>query len=242
MSIPTELPTAPVSFVPIPVQREADEMARRTGAQPEITYDGAIIGLTHESGTARIEVVFRYGSRGWTRADYRLFYNNVPVDETPSWELYRALAKRQSAPGTASLPVLAPYGDHDTLPTGIRQQLAVLQQRLDGRTDITVHVGRDDEGHYVIALVSPKVTMHMVFECRRRHGRPYAVPAGIDPIRVVTADGKDLTREIQGKLRHALAQLLAARPGTSLADGGDGQTQGAQSGGPTSRKGTVLRL
>ncbi|MFD0441247.1 hypothetical protein [Streptomyces chartreusis] len=242
MSTRTELPTAPELFVPLPVQREADEMARQTGTQPEITYDGPTICLTHDSGTVRIEMVFRYGSRGWTRADCSLFYNSVPVDETHSWELYRALAKGQSTPGTASLPILTPYGDHDTLPTEIRQQLAVLQQRLDGRTDITVHVGRDDEGHYVIALGSPKATVHMVFECRRRHGRPYAVPAGIDPIRVVTADGRDLTREIQGKLRHALAQLLAAPPGASSADGGDGQTQGAQSGGPASRKGTVLRL
>ncbi|MFE9880175.1 hypothetical protein [Streptomyces sp. NPDC005784] len=242
MSTPTELPTAPELFVPLPVQREADEMVRQTGAQPAITYDGPTICLTHDSGTVRIEMAFRYGSRGWKRASCRLFHNSVPVDETPSWERYSTLAKEQSAPGTASLPVLTAFGDHDTLPTEIRQQLAVLQQRLDGRTDITVRIGRDDEGHYVIALASPKVTVHMVFECRRRHGRPYAVPAGIDPIRVVTADGRDLTRQVQGKLHQALAQLLAAPPGAGAADGGAGLAEGAQAGGPASRKGTVLRL
>ncbi|MFF0125842.1 hypothetical protein ACFYTG_08985 [Streptomyces mirabilis] len=242
MSTPTELPTAPELLVPLPVQREADEMARQTGAQPAITCDGPTICLTHDNGTVRIEMVFRYGSRGWKRANFRLFHNSVPVDETPSWDLYRALAKGQSTPGTASLPVLTPFGDHDTLPTEIRQQLAVLQQRLDGRTDITVRVGRDDEGHYVIALASAKATVHMVFECRRRHGSPYAVPASIDPIRVVTADGRDLTRQVQGKLRQALAQLLAAPPGAGAADGGAGLAEGAQAGGPSSRKGTVLRL
>ncbi|UIX34289.1 hypothetical protein [Streptomyces sp. GQFP] len=238
-----EVPSGAHEFVPIPVQREAAAMAERTGAEPFIEHKStSVIHVSHTNGRLRVEVAFRRGSRGWQQSGGRLLKDGKPQECMDVWARYNELAESlpPTADGPAQLPVLPPLGE-DEFPTEIQHSLALLRQRLCGRSDVAVHVGQDDKGRYILVMASPNATVHMVFETQRRHGRKGAKPAGTDPIRVVTADGRDLTDEANGKLKKALSQLLAAPPGSG--GGADaGGAQEAQAGGPSSRKGTVLRL
>lgn len=240
-----QTPTEQGLVIPLSVQREAETMARESGVKPLITYDSeAAIRLTHVNGRLRIETVVRRGSRGWRRSDYQLFQDGERRPTTASWVEYRALLERlpADAAGPAALPVLTPLGEHDVLPMEIRQNLSQCEKTLYGRGDISVSVGRDGKGRYVIAVASAKATLHMAFETQRRSGRKGTGIASTNSVRVVTVDGKDLTEEIEGKLKKALARLLAEPPGISTPDVGTGGAQGAQGGGPSDRKGTVLRL
>jgi hypothetical protein len=228
------------------VQREADTMARATGIRPVITHaDRAAIRLTHVNGRLRIEVVFRRSSSGWKRSEYQLFQDDERRATPESWSEYAALLERlpSDAAGPAVLPDLTPLDEQTTLPAEILRLLGQCQKRLRGREDASVSVGRDSKGRYVLAIGGPKACMHMTFETQRRHGRKCAAIAPTNSIRVVTAEGKDLTEEIQGKLNKALARLLSESPGgAGTTEAGTGSAQGAQGGGPSDRKGTVLRL
>ncbi|WP_051105994.1 hypothetical protein [Streptomyces hokutonensis] len=227
------------------MQREADVMTRRTAVSPVITHDGeAAIRLTHVNGRLRIETVFRRSSRGWKRSDYQLFQDGERRLATATWEEYDALLERLSSDASqpAVLPVLTPLSEQDALPMEILQNLEQCERRLAGREDIAVCVGRDDKGRYVIAISSSKAALHLAFETQRRSGRKGVCVASTNSVRVVTAEGKDLTEEVQGKLAKALTRLMAEPPGTSTAEAGTGGAQGPQGGGPSDRKGTILRL
>lgn len=242
-----EIPQVPSTqrlFIPLPVQREADIMARETGIEPVIAYEGAVaIHLTHVNGRLRIETVFRRSSRGWKRSDYQLFHDGERRLTPQSWPEYHALVERMSADVDApvTLPALIPVGDPETLPVEIRKELRQCETRLNGRDDISVCVGRDGKGRYVIAVTSSNATLHVAFETRYRSGRKGATSASTNSVRVVTTDGKDLTDEVEGKLNKALARLLGGHPGAPAMDVGAGRVREAQGGGPADRKGTVLR-
>jgi hypothetical protein len=150
---------------------------------------------------------------GWKRSDYQLFQDGERRSTPASWPAYRALLERlpADAAGPATLPVLTPLGEQDALPTEIRQNLGQCEKRLAGREDISVSVGRDGKGRYVIAIASSKTTMHMAFETQRRSGRKGAGIASTNSVRVVTADGKDLTEEIEGKLNGSPDSSLSLR-------------------------------
>ncbi|MGW0876775.1 hypothetical protein ACWD3Z_40855 [Streptomyces sp. NPDC002740] len=132
-----------------------------------------------------------------------------------------------TAGGPAQLPTLTPL-DKDACPTELRPSFAILRRRLHERTDVAVSAGRDDKGRFVLVVASSEASVHMRFETEWRHGRQFASPATIDPIRVVTADGKDLTEEANGELKEALSRLLAAPPGSgaseAVADSAQGNT------------------
>ncbi|MFJ9151767.1 hypothetical protein ACIRP7_27775 [Streptomyces sp. NPDC102270] len=151
------------------MKREADLMARRTGVRPVIAYEGAVaIRLTHVNGRLRIETVFRRSSRGWKRSDYQLFQDGKRRPVPQSWPEYRALVERLcSDPGApAALPALVPIADSEMLPVEIRKELRQRETRLNGRHDISVCVGRDGKGRYVLAVTSSKATLHVAFETR----------------------------------------------------------------------------
>ncbi|MFF7174816.1 hypothetical protein [Streptomyces pseudovenezuelae] len=230
-------------FIPLPVLREADLMTRETGVRPVIAYEGADIRLTHVNGRLRIETVFRRSSRGWKRSDYQLFQDGERRPVPRSWLEYHALVERLSADADApaTLPALVPISDSETLPVEIRKELRQCVTRLNGRDDISVCVGRDAKGRYVLAVTSSKATLHMAFETLYRSGRKGVITASTNPVRVVTTEGKDLTDEVEGKLSKALAQLLSGHPSTSATDASTGRVQGAQGGGPADRRGTVQR-
>lgn len=239
-----QAPSVQGLFIPLPVQREADIMARETGVKPAIAHEGAVaIRLTHVNGRLRIETVFRRSSRGWKRSDYQLFHDGERRLTPQSWPEYRALVERLcvDAAVPATLPALVPIGDPETLPVEIRKELRQCETRLNGRDDISVCVGRDGKGRYVIAVTSSKAALHVAFETRYRSGRKGATTASTNSVRVVTTDGKDLTDEVEGKLNKALARLLGGHPGAPAMDVGAGRVQEAQGGGPADRKGTVLR-
>ncbi|MFG2783825.1 hypothetical protein ACGFY7_39090 [Streptomyces prunicolor] len=209
-----------------------------------ITFEGeAAIRITHVNGRLRIETLLRRSSRGWKRSSYQLFQDGERRPTPDSWPEYRALVERLSADADtpAVLPGLDPIDDHDTLPAEIRRELRQCETRLRGRDGISFGVGRDGKGRYVLAITSSTVTLHVAFETRYRSGRKGVTTASANPVRVVTADGKDLTDEVEGKLSTALARLLAGHPGSSAVDAGAGRVHGAQGGGPEDRKGTVLR-
>lgn len=239
-----EVPSEEKEFVPIPVRRQAAAIAERTGAQPFIEHESTTaIRVIHTSGRLRVEVPFRRGSRGWQQSGCLLLLKDGKLHEyTDLWATYTELAQSlpPAADGPAHLPVLPPL-DEDEFPTEVQRNLAFLRQRLSGRSDVAVHVGQDDKGRYVLVMASTKATVHMVFEPEWRHGRKGAKLTATDPIRVVTADGRDLTEEANGKPKEALSRLLAAPPGSGAGEADAGNTQGAQAGGPSSRKGTVQR-
>jgi hypothetical protein len=219
-------------------------MARNTGITPVITYEGeAAIRLTHLNGRLRIEALLRRSSRGWKRSDYQLFQDGERRPTPDSWPEYRALAERlcTDAGAPAALPALDPIGDPETLPVEIRKELRRCETRLNGRDNISVCVGRDAKGRYVIAITSSKATLHLTLETQYRSGRKGVTTASTNSVRVVTTDGNDLTDEVEGKLSTALARLLAGHPGAPAVDVGAGRVRGAQGGGPADRKGTVLR-
>lgn len=246
MSPPTEVPSGQQLFMPPQVQREAERMASLTGVEPIVAYESkATIRITHENGPLRIESVYRRGSRGWQRSGSSLFQDGERREPLESWEEYFKLQEEISTTSCrpASLPTLNPLRQEDSsLPAEIRQNLALMRHRLGGRSDVDVRVGLDGKGRYVLAVSSAKATMHMAFDTYRGNGKKRVCIADTDPIRLVTTDGRDLTEEVQGKLREALAQLLAEPPSVDAAGGGSANAQGAQAGGPASRKGTVLRL
>ncbi|MFE9601476.1 hypothetical protein [Streptomyces hokutonensis] len=244
MSDTRQLPTEQKPFIPLQVQREADVMARNTGITPVITYEGeAAIRLTHVNGRLRIEAVLRRSSRGWKRSDYQLFQDGERRPTPDSWPEYRALAERLcgDVAAPAALPILNPISDPEPLPVEIRRELRRCETRLHGRDDVSVSVGHDAKGRYVIAITSSKATLHVTFETQYRSGRKAVFAASNNSVRVVTTDGKDLTDEVEGKLSAALARILAGHPGAPAADVGAGRVRGAQGGGPADRKGTVLR-
>ncbi|MDQ0810210.1 hypothetical protein QFZ63_001924 [Streptomyces sp. B3I7] len=244
MPATAQVPSIQGLFIPLPVQREADLMARQTGVRPVIAYQGAVaIRLTHVNGRLRIETVFRRTSRGWKRSDYQLFQDGKRRPAPRSWPEYRALLERlcADADAPATLPALVPIADPETLPVEIRKELRQCETRLNGRDDISVCVGRDAKGRYVLAVTSSKATLHMAFETRYRSGRKGATTASTNSVRVVTTDGKDLTDEVEGRLSEALARLLGGHPSIPAMDVGAGRVQGAQGGGPADRKGTILR-
>ncbi|WP_328690002.1 hypothetical protein OHA74_12795 [Streptomyces phaeochromogenes] len=240
-----EVPSKEQEFVPIPVQREAAAIAERTGADPLIEHESTtVIRVSHTSGRLRVEATFRRGSRGWKQSGCLLLLKDGKLhDYTDIWATYAELARSlpPAADGPAQLPVLPPL-DEDEFPTEIQRNLAFLRQRLSGRSDVAVHVGQDDKGRYVLVMASTKATVHMVFEPEWRHGRKGAKLTVTNPIRVVTADGRDLTEEANGKLNKALSHLLATPPGSEGGEADAGSAQEGQAGGPSSRKGTVLRL
>jgi hypothetical protein len=186
-----EVGFGPREFIPTPVQREADLMSRRTGADPLIEHESpTVIRISHESGPLRVEVVYRHGSRGWQQSDCRLLHHGEQLKCTDIWAKYTALAEKlpQGADGSARLPDPAPLGQ-DELPIEVHNSLAVLRRRLGGRSDVVGRIGQDGKGRYVLVVESSKATVHMLFEPERRHGRKSARPAEVDPIRVVPADG-----------------------------------------------------
>ncbi|MFF7543335.1 hypothetical protein ACFZCU_06825 [Streptomyces canus] len=213
-------------------------MARKTGIKPAIAHEGTdAIRLTHVNGRLRIETAFRRSSRGWKRSDYQLFQDGKRRPTPQSWPDYRALLERlcADADAPATLPALVPIGDPETLPVEIRKELRQCETRLHGRDDISVCVGHDTKGRYVIAITSSKATLHMAFETRYRSGRKAATTASTNSVRVVTTAGKDLTDEVEGKLSTALARLLAGHPGTPAVDARGGRVQGSagrRTGGP----------
>jgi hypothetical protein len=226
------------------VPDKADIMTRETGITPVIAHEGeAAIRITHANGRLRIEAVLRRSSRGWKRSDYQVFQDGERRPTPHSWPEYRALVERLCADvaAPAALPALNPIGDPEKLPVEIRRELRQCETRLNGRDDVSVSVGRDGKGRYVLAIASSKATLHVAFETQYRSGRK-GVTAGTNSVRVVTTDGKDLTDEVEGKLNKALARLLTAPTGSGTAEVGSGVAQGAQGGGPSHRKGTVLRL
>ncbi|MFB7270676.1 hypothetical protein [Streptomyces sp. NPDC056244] len=221
-------------------------MAEKTGVEPAIAYDDSneSIRLTHVNGRLRTEILFRRGSRGWQRGDYQVFRDGERI-KRPTWEGYFALLERLPA-DPASLAVLsapAPIAKQATLPVEIRQHLTLCEKRLGDRRDITLSVGLDEKGRYVLVIAGAWATIHITFEARRRNGRKSAVVASTNSVRVVTTDGRDLTDEFQNKLDKALARLMITDPPvTGTAGVSTGSTQGAQSGGASDRKGTVLRV
>lgn len=238
-----EVPSEEREFVPIPVRREAAAIAERTGAAPLIEHESTtVIRVSHTRGRLRVEVTFRRGSRGWQHSGCRLLKDGKPKECTDLWAMYDELSKSlpATADGPARLPSLTPL-DEDACPTELRPSFAFLRRRLRGRTDVAVSAGRDDTGRFVLVVASSEATVHMLFETEWRHGRQSVVPATNDPIRVVSADGKDLTEDANGKLKEALSRLLATPPGSGGGEADAGSTQGAQAGGPSSRKGTVQR-
>jgi hypothetical protein len=239
-----QLPAEQQPFIPLQVQREADAIARETGIAPVIAYEGeAAIRITHRNGRLRIEALLLRSSRGWKRSAYQLFQDCERRPVPRSWPEYRALAERlcTDADAPAALPSLDRIGDPETLPVEIRKELRRCEAHLNGRDDIDVCVGRDDRGRYVLAVTSPKATLHVAFETWYRSGRKGVTTASTNSVRVVTTDGKDLTDEVEGKLNRALARILAGHPGTPAGDAGAGRVQGALGGGPQDRKGTVQR-
>nr|WP_319365057.1 hypothetical protein [Streptomyces scabiei] len=238
------VPVAQDAFIPLPVLREVAIMAGETGVKPVITFEGtAAVRLTHTSGRLRIETVFRPSSNGWKRNAYQFFRDGERMPMPKSWEAYRALRERlpPDASGLAVLPALTPLSAGEPLPLQIRQSLSQCEMRLGGRDDVAVSVGRDGKGRYVLAIAGTKATMHMTFETLVRSGRKCAVLASTDPIRVITAEGADLTEEVQGKLNKALARILPDPPGAASPEADPGRPQGAQAGGPSDRTGTVMR-
>lgn len=129
-------------------------------------------------------------------------------------------------------------------PTRPANKFGLLRRALSGKEPAPViTLGLDDGGRYVIEVKSPKATMQLAFDTARRSGAPFATLALEDPIRLVTADGTDHTKEIDGKLDKALSRLAPAdNPAGEGPEGTGGASQTARAGGPQSRKGTVLRL
>ncbi|MET8981665.1 hypothetical protein ABZX85_39335 [Streptomyces sp. NPDC004539] len=240
------MPTVPdlrsgTKSLPVPVRCEADAMARRTGSPPLVEHESpALIRVSHISGALRVEAVYQHGSRGWKQSGRRLLLDGTRHKCPDVWGKYDALSERLNSDGTFALPEIVPCGE-DALPTVIRENLAIARRRLAGRPGIALSTGRDARNRYVLVLTSVKATVHLLFEPLRRNGQESAQPALIDPVRMVTADGEDLTEEVNGKLHKALARLYA-EPAPGADDGGTGAAQDSPAGGPSSRKGTVLRL
>ncbi|WP_416969376.1 hypothetical protein [Streptomyces sp. 4F14] len=227
--------------VPVLVRREADAMARRTGSAPLVEYESpAVIRVSHVSGTLRVEAVYQHGSRGWQQSGRRLLLDGTRQKCPDVWGKYNALRERLNSDGTFALPDIVPCGE-EALPAVMRETLVLARRRLVSRPGVVLSTGRDRQNRYVLVLTSVKATVHLLFEPLRRNGRESARPAAIDPVRMVTADGEDLTEEVNGKLHKALAHLHA-EPAPGADDSGTGGTQDSPAGGPSSRKGTVLRL
>lgn len=228
-------------IVPLAVQREADSVTRRTGTVPRIDHPSpTTIRVIHISGTLRVEAVYEYGSRGWQRSAHHLLRNGVRQQcTTDVWGKYHALSERLGPDGEFALPGIVPCRE-ELLPADMRQSLAVMRRHLAGKPGVLLSTGRDARGRYVLALTSAEYSLHMLFEPWRRNGGLSARPVKVDPCRLVTADGEDLTEEINGKLRKALARFSGDPSDTD--ETGTGGAQDAQAGGPSSRKGTVLRL
>ncbi|WP_159047813.1 hypothetical protein [Streptomyces sp. WM6378] len=225
--------------------------------RPTVTRETGVIRITHGHERLRVETVFRRRAKGWKRASSTLYQDGERRPTVSSWEayaeLFQELAGEQPArlepeevatlkPAELQSPHLVP--EDSKVPIQVRQQTEGLRRALSAKEPAPViTLGLDDRGRYVIEVKSPKATMQVFFDTGRRSGARFATLALDDPIRLVTADGTDHTKEIDGKLEEALSRLAQAdHPEVEEAEGTKGASQSARAGGPQSRKGTVLRL
>ncbi|GGU39433.1 hypothetical protein GCM10010289_70450 [Streptomyces violascens] len=242
---------SPTGYIPPAAQKEADWLGEHTGTEAEMSHDGTgVIRISHGHSRLRVETIYRKSSQGWKRSSSQLFQDGEKRPPVGSWGEYAALFAELSEgtdhtdqDSSAALPTLAPIPDGTRLPVEIHQQVSGLKQALADREGVEITTGVDDKRRFVIEVLFAKATMQLVFETERRSGAKRAALAAKDSIRLVTSDGVDHTKEINGRLDAALDRLTQAGPAHSgTAEGPTGSEQGPQAGGPAARKGTVLRL
>lgn len=239
--------------LPHEVRRTMEDLYERTEVMPVVTRDG-MTAITLEHTNERVRMTQRYvrpvGSKRWRWHSSHLWVNGVERPIANSMNHYVAifLDTEDEFLGRKKieLPPLEALPPGDEVPLGVRGTLQKIEKAMErGRSKTHPMTGMEGE-RYVIQVTGPLATVRLYFEAHHQGsgtGRCYRQDQK-DPLRVVRADGTDMTQEVldSPELYAALMAGDMSAVNTEAPRTPATNTQGSRSNAVETRRATVRRV